>query len=330
MSNTFTDATQALAWVSGQAYTINANVYQTLYPEWDYGRLIYVDSTGPEWTPGILTYVSNAGIAGRADWQSPASKDVPLAHVGQQAVQREIHLAAIGYDYNIQEINTTIQIGGSLDMRKANAARLAYSEFLYRLTLFGDTAKGLGGIANYPGVITAVAPSDGVGGVSFWVDDTGTGTKTPAQIVRDINSALSGVGRRTNRRVLADTILMPPEALEYISSTPFSATTMETVLTFIQRTNLYTMTTGQPLTIRAVDELSTAGIAPAAGTGRLVAYNNSEQYARLLLPMPHRFLPVYQDGPLSFTVPGIFRTGGVEVMATETVAYLDGISQLPA
>lgn len=46
--------------------------------------------------------------------------------------------------------------------------------------------------------------------------------------------------------------------------------------------------------------------------------------------MPHRFLPVYQDGPLNFTVPGIFRTGGVELLSTATMRYIDKISETPA
>jgi hypothetical protein len=41
--------------------------------------------------------------------------------------------------------------------------------------------------------------------------------------------------------------------------------------------------------------------------------------------MPHRFLPVYQDGPTSFEIPGIFRTGGIEVLRPGAFRYLDGI-----
>ena len=96
---------------------------------------------------------------------------------------------------------------------------------------------------------------------------------------------------------LADTIYLPDEALNYIAATPYSATTMETILSFVMRTNLYTLTTGRPLTILSVRELSTAATASGvAGTGRMVVYKNDENFVKLHLPMPHRFLPVYQDG----------------------------------
>jgi hypothetical protein len=41
--------------------------------------------------------------------------------------------------------------------------------------------------------------------------------------------------------------------------------------------------------------------------------------------MPHRFLPVYQDGPTSFEIPGIFRTGRRRSLRPGAFRYLDGI-----
>lgn len=163
----------------------------------------------------------------------------------------------------------------------------------------------------------------------FWVDEDGVGVKTPAQIVRDINLGLQGVNLATFEVEMADTILLPVEAYNYIAATPYSATTMETILSFVMRTNIYTMTTGRPLTIRTVRELGSAGVGAAAGTGRMVVYKNDQDYVKLHLPMPHQFLPVYQDGPLNWQVPGIFRTGGVELLTTVAFRYLDGISQPP-
>ncbi|NSX90130.1 DUF2184 domain-containing protein [Agrobacterium tumefaciens] len=326
--NMIVNDAQALAFVTGQAYRINQTVYETRFPDWDFSRLIYVDTTGPAWSPGILTYTSD--LTGAAKFQSGYAKDIPLADVSQDMQTKNFHLAAIGYQYNIEEINTAIQVGASLPNRRARAARLAYTKFMYDLTLQGNTEKGLGGLINYPGVVTAVVPGDGTGSATFWVDEDGVGVKTPAQIVRDINLGLQGVNLATFEVEMADTILLPVEAYNYIAATPYSATTMETILSFVMRTNIYTMTTGRPLTIRTVRELGSAGVGAAAGTGRMVVYKNDQDYVKLHLPMPHQFLPVYQDGPLNWQVPGIFRTGGVELLTTVAFRYLDGISQSPA
>ncbi|MFA7174474.1 MAG: major capsid family protein, partial [Kiritimatiellia bacterium] len=151
---------QALAFVTGQAYKINQRVYETRYPDWDFGRLIYVDTTGPEWAPGVLTYTSDQ--TGRANWQSGHAKDVPLADVSQDYQTKNFHLAAIGYQWNIEEINTTMGFpGANLPDRRARAARLAYMKFMHNLTLTGSAEKGLGGLTNYNGVTATAAPADG-------------------------------------------------------------------------------------------------------------------------------------------------------------------------
>lgn len=317
---------QALAFVTAQAYKINQKIYETRYPDWDFGRLIYVDTSGPEWSPGILTYTSD--MSGRANWQSGYAKDIPLADVNQDTQTKNFQLAAIGYQWNLEEVNTTMGFpGAGLPDRRARAARLAYMKFMHDLTLKGSPEKGMGGLINYGGVVATNAPADGTSGSTLWVNAAGVGQKTPAQIVRDINIALQGISLATFEAELADTILLPVEAFNYISATPYSATTMETILSFVMRTNLYTMQTTRPLTIRTVRELGKGSADGAAG--RMVAYKNDGEYVKLHLPMPHRFLPVYQDGPLNFAVPGIFRTGGVELLTTVAMRYIDQISEPP-
>src|SRR5690606_21294446 len=148
---------------------------------------------------------------------------IPLADVSQDAQTKTFQLAAIGYQWNIEEVNTALQIGGSLPDRRARAARLAYTKFMYDLTLNGSAVKGMGGLTNYGGVTTTTAPADGTGSVTFWVDEDGVGTKTPAQIVRDINVALQGVYLASNTVEMADTILLPVEALNYLAGTAYSA-----------------------------------------------------------------------------------------------------------
>lgn len=320
---------QSLSFVEGEAYRINQRVYETRYPDWDFSRLVFVDTTGPAWSPGVITYTSD--LTGEAKWQSGYAKDIPLADVNQTRELRTHHLAAIGYQYNIEEVNAAMTFpGGTLPDRRAMAARSTYMKFMYDITIRGNTEKGQTGLINYTGVTPVAAPNDGTGSARHWVGNDGVGTKTPTQIARDINILLVGVAKGTYERDMADTLLMDLDAWTYLVSTPYSATTMETIYDFIVRSNAYTAATGNPLTIRVVRELRTASTATVVGGGRLVAYKNQPDFVKLHLPMPHMFLPVYQDGPLNWVVPGIFRTGGVEMLTTQTVRYLDGITPVPA
>lgn len=315
---------QALAFVEGQALKINQRIYETRYPDYDFGRLIYVDTSGPEWAPGVMTYSSD--FTGKAKWMSGYAKDVPTADVMQSMETLTFSLAAIGYEWNIEEVNSTMAFpGANLPDRRARAARLAYQKFMYDLTLVGDEAKGVKGLINQTSATKTAAPNDGTGGSRYWVDQ-GVGKKTPELILRDINVALMGVYNDTFGLEVADTLLLPHEALVYIAQTPYSSTTMETVLSFVRRNNLYTLETGRELTIRSIPALSTASTEGTSSKGRMVAYKNSPEFVKLHLPMPHRFLPVYQSGPMHFQVPGIFRTGGVELLSAKTMRYVDAIS----
>lgn len=319
---------QALTFVQGQAYKINSTVYEARYPDWDFGRLVFVDTSGPAWSLGILTYLSD--LSGKANWQSGYAKDIPLADVNQDMQLSTFHLAAIGYQYNIEEVNTALNVvGGTLTNRRARAARLAYTKFMWDLTIQGSAEKGKNGLINQAGVTPVAATNDGTGSARHWVANDGTVTKTAAQILRDINQAITGTNTATNALEYADTILMPVEAYNLIASTPFNALGNDTILTWLLRTNVYTLATGRPLTIRAVPFLRTASTQTVVGGGRMVAYKNDENYVKLNLPMPHQFLPVYQDGPLNFQIPGIFRTGGIELMTTATFYYLDGVLPPP-
>lgn len=318
---------QSLAFVQGEAFKVNQRVYETRFPDWDLGRLVFIDTSGPEWSPGTITYTSD--MSGRAEWQSGYAKDVPMADVSQNRQLQTNALAAIGYQWNIEEINSAVQLGGSLPDRRARAARLAAAKFKYDVGLVGSAEKGKSGLINNTGV-TAAAAADGASGSPYWVNAAGVGQKTPAEIVSDINRVLQGINFATYETEFADTVLLPPEALNYIAATPYSATTMETILSFVLRTNLYTLQTGRPLTIRGVRELSAAGTAGAgAGKGRMVAYKNDQDYVKFNLPMDHRFLDVYRDGPLNWSVPGIMRIGGLEILTNVAFRYLDAISEAP-
>lgn len=309
------DAQQSFAFVRSTAYTVNAQVYETKYPDYDYSQYITVDTSSPEWASGVITYISD--ISGKANWQSGFAKDVPLADVSMGETLKTFEMAAIGYQWNIEEVGKAQFAGIPLGPRKALAARKAYEVFMYGV-VFGSpqaTEKGFQGIFNQAGVTAGNFPADGTGASILWAN------KTPQQIVRDINSLLTGIFTSTLEIEMADTLVLPTELLLYIAQTAYSSTTMETILTFIQRSNVYTITTGRPLTIRGSRAARSAG---AGGTGRVVAYKNDPTVLKLHLPMPFQFLPVHQDGPMNYVVPGIFRTGGVEVLAPAAMRYGDG------
>lgn len=318
----------ALSFVAGQAFRVNTRVIEQPYPQWAFNELLFVETEGNPWSPGVITYMTD--FSGKAEFITGYAKDMPFADVNQDMQMRTFHLAGIGYQWNIEEVNTALTIvGGALSSRRASAARQTYQKFMWDTTLFGQPEKGLKGLTNYSGVPAVAAAADGDAGVPYWVNAAGAGTKTPAQIVRDFNIALAGVSNSTFGQILASKVFLPEDAYLYIAGTPYSpVNATDTILSFLQRNNLYTLKTGRPLDIRSLRELNNAGtVGAGAGHGRMVAYYDDPTFVKLHLPMPHQFLPVHADGWANFVIPGIFRTGGVEFLAPTTAYYMDGISE---
>jgi len=225
-------------------------------------------------------------------------------------------MAAIGYRYTLEELGQAMMVPGlNLTVDRASAARRAYEEFVDRIALVGSAAKNWDGLINNDLITPTTAAPTGTGGNTSWSFKTGD------QIMTDINDALTGVYVDSLTVEMADTILLPVQEVARLSSTRLGDTNM-TIMQFLETANVYTQQTGQRLTIRAVRGLEDAG---AGDTGRMVAYRRDPNVVKMHLPMPHRFLPVWQTGPMVFDVPGIFRLGRLDIRRPGAFRYIDGI-----
>jgi len=313
MARFLVDAQQALGFLTHQASFIEAEGYETQYPEVQYPNLIPVDEAAPEWTKSITFF--SVDKVGAADWFHANATDVPLADIERSKFEQGVEMAAVGYRYNLEEIANAIQMGINLDTSRASAALRAYEEFVERVAFTGDTDKGWLGLANQTVVTRVTAAADGTGSSSLWT------AKTDDLVARDLNDQLTAVYTTSYQAEVADTILLPITRFTYLATKRLANMNM-TLLQYIQQSNAFTALTGRPLTIRSIFGLDTAG---QGGTARAIFYRRDPNVLKMHLPMRHRFLPVWQRGPLVFDVPGIFRLGGVEVRRPVAMRYLDGI-----
>lgn len=302
------DAQSALGFVVAQTSIIEPGVYRTVYPDIQYRDLIPVDTSGSEFATSVTYYSSDQ--YGQAGWINGNADDIPKAGTTRSAHQTPVHTAGIGYGYGWEEIGRAQLLGINLPNEDAMAARRAAEELVDRVALFGDTTKGFTGLFNAAGVTPVAAPSGG------WA------SATPTAIVGDLNGMLMGMFNRTQGTGIADTLLLPWSKFFHISTTPMNANSDTTILQWFLANNVFTASTGRPLTVRGIRGLDTAG---AGGVTRAIAYRNDRQVLVMHLPMPHRFLPVYQSGPLRWDVPGVMRLGGLDVRLPGEVSYLDGV-----
>jgi hypothetical protein len=303
------DAQAAMGFVISQTAHVEASVYAVRYPDIQYPMLIPVDMSAHPFAKTVTYFSSDkAGVAG---WINGNSDDMPMADVEMTQFETGVFTAGIGYGYGWEEINQAQMLGVALANDKANAARRASEEMVDRIALLGDTTKGFQGLFDHSAV-TATGATYG---------DWEGGSTTPDQIIKDVNECLSNVQVATNNIILADTLLLPFARWNYIASTRLTETNM-TILEFIRLNNVYTATTGAPLTIRAERNLDEAGVST---TARMIAYRRNPEVLKLHMPMPHRFLPVWQSGPLRWDIPGVMRFGGLDIRLPNEVSYTDGI-----
>lgn len=303
------DALAALGFVRSQTASIETGVYKTRYPDILYPSLIPVDTSAHPFAKTIGFYSSSE--AGKADWINGNADDVPMADVDMAPHESAVFTAGIGYGYGWEEINQAQWLGINLPADKASAARRASEVMIDRIALQGDATKGMSGLFDYPTVAAAGATNG----------DWGDPATTPDQIIQDINEALTVAQTATSNVAMADTLILPFSKWNAIASRRLTDTSM-TILEFVRINNIYTSLTGQPLMIRAARGLDTAGV---SGTARMVAYRRSPEVLKLHIPMPHRFLPVWQSGPLRWDIPGVFRLGGLDIRLPKEVSYTDGL-----
>lgn len=302
------DAMQSnFGFVTSQTAHVETGVYRARYPQIRYPGLIPVDYSAPEWIKTVDYYSMDS--VGEAQWIADRANDIPVVGLQTAKSSSSVYMAGIGYDYGLEEVNQAQMLGMNLPGEKAAAARLVYERKVDSIAFTGDAEKGWKGLFNATGPTAADVTT------GSWAADVNEDL-----ILADVNEVLSAVYTSTSEIAMADTVIFPSTVLQFLASNRLGDTGM-TLLDFLKKANVYTAETGQPLTIRGMRGLDTAGV----GTSRrMVAYRNSPEVLKLHIPMRHRFLPVQVAG-LTYKIPGIFRIGGLDIRLPKEVRYGDGL-----
>lgn len=301
-----------LGFVQSQATHVEKGVYKIKYPNIQYSELIPVDTSAPEWIDTVTFYSSDD--VGAAKFISGTGDDIPFVDTSRNQYMSEVHMAAIGYDWSIEDVAKAQLLKINLKADKASAANRAYHQMVDTVALQGDTTKGFNGIMNVPGITTVVAPNAAAVASSLWT------AKTSDEVLLDINNILAGVYIDSLGVELADTILMGEQAYVNLATKRIPNTDV-TLLKYIMENNILKTRYNRNLTIRTVRGLETAGV---GAVNRVVAYRRDPEVLKMHIPMPLKFMPV-QINNLRFKVPGIFRLGGLDVRLPGAFRYLDGI-----
>jgi hypothetical protein len=308
----------ALSFVLSQVSHIEPTVWATRYPDITYPTLLPIDTSAPAWIKSVTYFSTDA--AGSAAWLNGRSGDFPTVDVSRAKYETEVHMAGIGYEWDMEEIAQAQMLGINLTADKATAARRKYEELVEDVAFVGDSKKNFEGLLNHSAVTATGVPNGAAR--SGYTPAPEWSTKSPDDILLDINTALSGVYTTTNTVAMADTLLLPVDEYLDIGTRRLNDLSQTTIMQWVKQNNAYTMLTGQPLDIRAVRQLSRAG---SGGSDRMIVYRKSPEVVKMHIPMRLNFLPPQGPHGMKFRVPGIFRLGGVDVRLPKEIRYYDAL-----
>lgn len=262
---------------------------------------------GNELAQSVL-YVSSKN-AGQAEFINANADDVPMADTQLDVKPQLVYTAAIGYGWGWEELLRARSMGVSLQADRAFAARRAYEEMVQRLVFEGDSRRNMTGLLG----VTTAGTQVTTGFTGAW--STSSPAADAATIAKDLITLMRGTGR--GNQATANRIVLPAKEFTHASVTFFANSSMTAIDLIRQRYP------GVQITSReALD--STGG---GGNSFKYLAYRYDPTSLAFYLPMPLRFMPVYQAGPLRFEVPGVFRAAGLNVKRKEDFAYATASNQ---
>lgn len=286
------------AFFERQLEFVKAKTYDIKYAELKAISLIPVSTEAGSGAQTITYYTYDQ--TGIAKLIASYADDLPRSDITGKRNTADVHSIGTSYGYNIQEIRAAMMAGLPLQQRKSNAARRSNDQKVNTLAFFGDTEANLPGFLNNVNVTRGTLPNDGAAAATTFV------SKTPDQILRDLNSGTNGPFILTLGVETANIKLLPLAQYQLIYNTPRSATTDTSIGEWFMGNNPFMKAGGR---IEWVNECKAAGTL-GGNKDVMVDYRMDSDHLTLELPQPFEQFPP-QERNLEYVIPCHSRIGGV-------------------
>jgi len=286
---------------------IKVKTYDKKYPELKIRKLVPVNS---DVDPGAetITYYQYDSV-GMAKIVESYAKDFPRVDVRKKQFSSPVKSLGDSYGYSIQEIRKAKMAGTPLEQRRANTARKAMMQTEDEIGAKGDAKSGLGGLFTNANTTEYTLPADGTGSAKTFA------SKTPAQILRDLNGMVNTPVDLTNGVETVDTLLLPIAQYTLIASTPRSDNSDMTILQYFMKNNPF---------IQNVDHYHKLKGLGAGATDRMFAYRRDPDVVTLEIPQDFEQFPPQEEG-MEFVVYCHERFGGVIIYYPLATIFADGL-----
>lgn len=222
--------------------------------------------------------------------------------------------------FTVFELESAAKTGRPIDESKLAALHLKHQMDIDEQAYVGDATLVQAGLLNHPLVTNVTNVPNGATASPLW------SSKTPAEILADVNSMLQSAWAASSFSVMPNRILIPPTQFGLLSTQIISTAGTTSIMKYIKENNIVTASGNGALTILPCKWLVGAGVGGTLGVSgpdRMVAYTKDRQYVRFpMVPLqrtPVQFMSIYHMSTY------YCRLGVVEVVYPETIAYRDGL-----
>ncbi len=229
--------------------------------------------------------------------------------------------------YTIPELASAAKLGRPVDAQKYEGLQLKHQMDIDEQVYVGDTTTGAAGLLTQTtglpsaGYVPQALLPVGAAGFTTWA------TKSPDEILADVNLALVTTWTNSAFAVIPSRILIPPAQFGQIATQKVSLAGNVSVLKYLQDNNLLTTTGKVKLDILPSKWNIGAGSGGTIGTAgtvdRMLVYTKDKKRVRYPMTLLQR-TPVQYDSIYHKTTY-FCRLGQVEVVYPETLSYWDGL-----
>ncbi len=284
-----------------------------------YPRDIVIQSGG-----GWVDYVSAMSVAygltggaGNGPVTAGGANGIPIVQANVDKGVYKAHVFAAALRVMFQDMQRANYIGRSLDNLLQDGVRMAYDKHMDANTYVGLTEYGTTGLVNDPNA-TETAAANGAAGTSTWA------TKTPQEILKDVNDALTAVwaANEYDETAIPNHILIPYEQYNYILTTMVTDLATETIYDFLMKNNVAAKNGGSLF-------IGATRWCKGAGTGskdRMVVYVNHERFVKMdeLVPMS-RIMSAPNVANVCYDTAYMANISEVQPFYPTSIMYVDGI-----
>ena len=258
------------------------------------------------------------GGSGASGVTAGGANGIPIVQASVDKGVYKAHAFAAAFRVMFQDMQRANFIGRSLDQMLQDGIRLTYDKHLDQNVYTGITEYGTTGLVNNPDVTETTVAATGTGTATPW------NTKTPKQILADVNAAITAVWAAAEYDLAAmpNHTLLPYEQYTYIMNTMVTDLATETIMDFILKNNVAAKNGGD-LFIGATKWCKGAG---SGSTDRMVVYVNHERFLAMdeLVPLS-RVMSSPNTANVCYDTAYMANVSETKVLYPQTIGYFDGI-----